>query len=215
MKAEFQLNQASLQDFQECRRRFYLRHVLKINWPGHQTDQMEQQQLRIQQGIAFHRLVHQHIIGLPEDRLSAIASETGLDRWWQSYLQHPIPDLHDKVHAETSLSAPVADHRLVAKYDLVIVGPEVQVVDWKTSKRRSEAWLKSRMQTRIYQYLMVLAGGDLNGSIEPEQLVMIYWFADDPRDPVQLSYSKSQFEQDGQDLLELIEEIQSLEELDF
>ena len=215
MNAELQLSQASLQDYLDCRRRFYLRHVLQLAWPGHQTDHAEQQQVRAQRGVAFHRLLHQHLIGLPEERLAAIASEAGLYNWWRSYRQYPVPGLQSENHAEISLSAPLSAHRLVAKYDLVSIGPQVIIVDWKTSKRRDESWLRARMQTRVYLYLMVLAGPDLHGGVEPDQVEMVYWFADDPQDPVRLSYDQQQFEQDDRDLRAVVEQIDSLTEDEF
>ena len=210
MNHALQLSQASLQDYLDCRRRFYLKHILKLNWPGHQTDQAEQQQARAQRGVAFHRLLHQHFIGLPEERLAAIALEAKLDNWWRSYKQSPVPGLHADNFAEISLSAPLSGHRLVAKYDLVSVGRRVLIVDWKTSKRRDESWLKARMQTRVYLYLMVLAGHDLHGGVEPDQVEMVYWFADDPQDPVRLAYDQQQFDQDDRDLRAAVTEIDSL-----
>lgn len=215
MNTELQLSQASLQDYLDCRRRFYLRHVLRLDWPGHQTDHAEQQQIRAQRGVTFHRLLHQYLIGLPEERLAAIASEAGLDNWWRSYRQYPVAGLQSKNFAEISLSAPLSAHRLVAKYDLVSIGSQVMIVDWKTSKRKDETWLKARMQTRVYRYLMVLAGHDLHGGVEPDRVEMVYWFADDAQDPVRLSYDQPQFEQDGRDLRTVVEEIDSLTEDEF
>jgi RecB family exonuclease len=215
MNVDLQLSQASLQDYMDCRRRFYLRYILKLEWPGHQTDRAEQLQIRAQRGVAFHRLVHQHVVGISEDRLTAIAAGAGLDAWWNSYLQHPVSGLQGKNYAEISLSAPVSHHRLVAKYDLVSIGSRVMIVDWKTSKRRDETWLRSRMQTRVYQYLMVRAGKILHGGIDPGKVEMVYWFADDPQAPARLAYDNQQFEQDDQDLHALVAEIESQAEDEF
>ena len=66
------------------------------------------------------------------------------------------------------------------------------------------------MQTRVYLYLMVLAGHDLHGGVEPDQVEMVYWFADDPRDPVRLSYDQQQFDQDERNLRAVVEEIDAL-----
>ncbi len=119
-----------------------------------------------------------------------------------------------------SLSAPVGAHRLLAKYDLVAVEPgrRAVIVDWKTSQRRpSSAWLASRLQTRVYRYLLVRAGAHLNASTEPgrsggvpiaaDQIEMIYWFAAFPDQPERLRYDRTQHEADGRYLGSLIAEI--------
>jgi CRISPR/Cas system-associated exonuclease Cas4 (RecB family) len=80
----------------------------------------------------------------------------------------------------------------VAKYDLVAVGGEERapdraiIVDWKTnSKRPSRQWLAERWQTRVYPYLLVRAGAELNDGepFRPDQVEMIYWFANAPARP--------------------------------
>ena len=208
-----QLSQASLQDYLDCRRRFYLRHVLKLDWPAHQTDRAEEQRRRARKGIAFHRLMHQNAIGLPESRLTAVAADAGIEKWWHSFREHPIEKKDAQLHTEISLSAPLGDHRLLAKYDLVSVGASVTIVDWKTSKRRDEEWLAARMQTKVYRYLMVVAGADLHGGVEPSQIEMIYWFAGNPARPVSLPYDRSQFEADERELRGIVAEIDFLTEI--
>ena len=210
MTEKLQLSQASLQDYLECKRRFYLKHVLKLDWPAHQTNRSDQQQLRAQKGVAFHRLMHQQVLNLPEDRLAATAESAGLGDWWTNYQQHPIQSLGGQQHAEVTLTAPLEGHRLLAKYDLVSLGPPLSIVDWKTSKRRDETWLRARMQTVVYRYLMVVAGGDLHGGVQPEEIEMIYWFADDPAAPIHLRYGQRQFADDERELRKTIAEIASL-----
>ena len=59
----------------------------------------------------------------------------------------------------------MAGRRLAAKYDLVVVeeGRRAVILDWKTAGRRpQDATVEGRLQTRVYPYLLALAGGVLN-----------------------------------------------------
>jgi hypothetical protein len=66
-----------------------------------------------------------------------------------------------------------------------------------------------RLQTRVYPYLLVRAGAALNGgtAFQPGQVEMIYWFTEPDQPPERLLYSAEQFAEDGQYLLDLIQQI--------
>jgi hypothetical protein len=51
--------------------------------------------------------------------------------------------------------------------------------------------------------------------LQPEQVSMVYWFANFPSDPERFAYDTAQYEADGVYLTSLIEEIKHLEEGDF
>src|SRR4030095_211067 len=88
--------------------------------------------------------------------------------------------------AEATLSAPLGNFRLLAKYDLIAIGNgNATIYDWKTYRKRPRnEWLSARMQTRVYRALLVHAGAHLNHGkpFAPEQIEMIYWFSDFPED---------------------------------
>ena len=103
-------------------------------------------------------------------------------------------------------------HRLLAKYDLVAIEPgrRAVIVDWKTSARRpTGAWLAARLQTRVYRYVLVRAGSQLNGgaALQPEQIEMVYWFAAFPDQPERLPYNRTQHEADGRYLASLMADL--------
>jgi hypothetical protein len=209
---DFQFSQASLQDYVDCPRRFQLRYVLRVAWPALEAEPALENERHLRQGAAFHRLVHQHALGLPLERLSSTVIDEDLRRWWRNYLTGLPADLPPSRHPEIVLSAPLGGQRLVAKLDLVAVDPgqRAVIVDWKTSRRRPpRRWLAERLQTKVYPYLLVRAGGHLNGGqpFEPGQVEMIYWFADFPADPARFAYDAVQYETDGTYLASLIEEI--------
>ena len=217
LPTDLQFSQASLQDYVDCPRRFQLRYLLRLAWPAVEAEPALESERYLQQGAAFHRLIHQHTLGISPDRLSGTLTDEDLCRWWHNYLQSGPAGLPASCYPEIVLSAPVYGHRsnyrLVAKYDLFAVdaGRRAAIVDWKTShKRPQRKWLAARLQTRVYLYLLVRAGSHLNAGLplEPEQVEMIYWFANFPQAPEHFAYDTAQYEADEVYLTLLIEEIE-------
>ena len=89
---DFIFNQANLQDYVECRRRFQLRHLLELAWPAPVAEPAEEYEAHVRDGEAFHRLIQQHQLGLPVERLTAQAEveaeneASHLAEWWRNYL---------------------------------------------------------------------------------------------------------------------------------
>ena len=229
---DFIFNQASLQDAVECRRRFQLRYLLELAWPAPVAEPADEHEAHIRSGEAFHRLIHQHQVGLPAERLTAqaeVESEAevkveaevevkaevagNLAEWWRNYLDRPPENLPTVRYPEITLSVPMGGtHRLLAKYDLVAIEPgrRAVIVDWKTSARRpTGAWLAARLQTRVYRYVLVRAGSQLNrgAALQPEQIEMVYWFAAFPDQPERLPYNRTQHEADGRYLTSLMADL--------
>ena len=124
------------------------------------------------------------------------------------------------VRSEFGLSVPIGGYRLTARYDRVGAEPggRIVVVDWKTgTKLPSRSWMEQRMQTRVYPYVTTLAGSDLNGGTapEPEQVEMVYWYANFPHQPLRFGYDRDRFESDGAYLNRLVEEIAARGEGDW
>ena len=221
---DFQFSQASLQDYVDCPRRFQLRYLLRVDWPAIEAEPALESERHLQQGNAFHRLVHQHLLGIPKERLSGAVADEDLRHWWYNYLTLPPADLPATRYPEVVLSAPLGGYRLVAKYDLVAVdaGQRIKIVDWKTYRKRPRhKWLVDRLQTRVYPYLLVQAGAHLNADRppQPEQVEMIYWYAKFPETPERFPYDAAQYGADGVYLASLVEEIEGeverLGEADF
>jgi CRISPR/Cas system-associated exonuclease Cas4 (RecB family) len=228
--ADLQFSQASLQDFVDCPRRFHLRYVLKVAWPAVAAEPVEEYEHHQQLGLTFHRMVQQHLVGIPEARLTHLANDPDLERWWRNYCVYRPAELlsgdtaADTVnrYPEVTLTAALTERRLLAKYDLIVVQPGLQatgsraiIFDWKTSPKRTKPLtLKARLQTRVYRYLLARAGAHLNAGqpFDPSQIEMIYWFAEHPEAPVRLPYDTAQYHADERYLTELIEQITTLED---
>lgn len=220
LPAGFQFTQSSLQDYVECARRFELRYLQRLKWPAVDSEPVIEREQHMRLGQDFHHLVHQHVIGLPEAALSAIAVEEPLRTWWAAYLRHGLKDLPPERYPEIALSTPIGAYRLLAKADLIAVEPGARavIVDWKTGERKPRRdRLAARMQTVVYRYVLAVAAHYLNQSapFRPDQIEMVYWFTSDPADPERLAYDETQFEADAALLKALIAEIEARDEFEL
>ena len=212
----FAFHQANLQDFSDCRRRFYLRYVRQLAWPAAESEPIEENELWMRQGETFHRLVHQYWLGVPPERLTGLAAQEPLASWWQSFLLHAAQraDLNlpgARRLPEYVLSAPWEGLRLLAKFDLLVVGPDgrLDIFDWKTARRRPRrSDLQRRLQTRVYP--LVLALSERGQSSDPTNIRMTYWFTGFPEQPETFEYSAAQYQADLTDLRSLTGGIQRL-----
>jgi hypothetical protein len=235
LQTTFQFSATSLQDYVDCHRRFQLRYLLQVAWPAPEVEPLDERERRGALARDFHQLVHQHLLGLPAELLSASVHDPNLERWWRAYLAD-APKLNaGSVMAEVGLSTVLAGHRLMAQYDAIFFraqpssseagmrGRELQsqpsllIVDWKTYRRRpSRSWLAKRLQTRVYPLVLVQAGSPLfydfssTGEatmVTPENVEMRYWLAEYPQDPESFPYNTHAYQSDLDYLTALIAEI--------
>lgn len=210
------LSQSSLQDYVDCSLRFKLRYLERLSYPAMESEPALENEKHQQEGEYFHRLLQQYLIGIPSEQIARLANTPNLQRWWGHFLADPVlQGFRDNasLFPEVNLSAPMGKHRLLAKYDLIVVRDgKATIYDWKTYRKRPRnEWLSARMQTRVYRALLVQAGAHLNNGqpFAPEQIEMIYWFADFPGDPARFEYTSAQYQRDWDVLVKLSEEIDS------
>jgi RecB family exonuclease len=219
LPAGFRFSQSSLQDYTDCPRRFQLRYLERLDYPAMQAEPALENERQQWEGAYFHRLVQQYILGVPADKLERLVNTPNLQAWWDAFLVFSRNNLEQLAVRlpEASLSAPLEDFRLLAKYDLLTVTPDGRAIiyDWKTSRRRPRnEWLAARMQTRVYRALLVQAGAHLNGGrpFIPDQIEMVYWLANAPQEPARFPYASAQFKRDWDVLQKLIQEIACAQE---
>lgn len=226
LPSDFIFSQASLQDFLTCPRRFYLRYVRRLAWPSAGSGEAFEWEWRLMLAQDFHHLAHQKALGIADELLEPLVQKRSAELfdWWAQFTQYWQAEqqstLRGKRYAELTLTAPLGKVRLMAKYDLLVAHPDGRwsIFDWKTSQQRpAPNALRSLVQARLYPYVLVRAGTTLNAgqAIEPEQITMIYWFANAPSDPETIAYSQAQFQADEDFLLRLTEEILGRQEADF
>ncbi|GAB4483158.1 MAG: PD-(D/E)XK nuclease family protein [Anaerolineales bacterium] len=226
LPSEFTFSQASLQDFLACPRRFYLRYVRRLAWPSAGGGKVFEWEWRLKLAQDFHHLAHQRALGIAAELLDPLVQHHSAEliEWWSALCQFWEAEqegiLLGRRFAELMLTAPLGKTRLLAKYDLLVAHPDGRwtIIDWKTTQRRPAAdALRSLVQTRVYPYLLVRAGASLNEGhpIEPDQVTMIYWFANAPANPELIPYATQQFQADEDFLSHITEEILARKDEDF
>jgi hypothetical protein len=214
----FQFSQGSLQAYGDCPRLFQLRYIERLAWPAPEVEPALENERYMQLGSDFHRLVQQFLLGIPTERLANIAGQDErLAHWWQNF-QDDGPNLSDYTHYnEVALSGVIGEQRIVAKYDLLAVERtgdrglgRVIIYDWKTSRKLPKReWQEQKLQTRVYPFLLVKAGAQLNSGlpIAPEQIEMVYWFSNFPTAPMKFKYDQEKFAADEAFISGLVAEI--------
>jgi CRISPR/Cas system-associated exonuclease Cas4 (RecB family) len=210
------LSQSSLQDYVDCARRFQLRYIERLSYPAIESEPALENEKHLQEGEYFHRLAQQYLIGIPAEQVAKLANTPNLQRWWENFLANPDLRVFEKLgglYPEATLSAPLGNFRLLAKYDLIAIqNDKATIYDWKTYRKRPRnEFLKARMQTRVYSALLVHAGAHLHNDqpFLPEHIEMVYWFSDFPDEPARFAYTSAQYKRDWDLLLKLSDEIKS------
>jgi hypothetical protein len=206
----FQFSQNNLQDYVDCARRFQLRYAIGQAWPAVESEPVEEHERFVEQGSHFHLLVERHLSGIPAERLTP--ADTLLKEWWENYLRFPPPNLPEGLRLpEIQLSTPIANQRLLARFDLLAIDPGRQavIVDWKTTRHKPKrAALAARLQTRVYPFVLAEAGAALfGGALSPEQISLVYWFAEAPDEPEVFDYTAALHAENRDYLTRLIQEI--------
>jgi hypothetical protein len=218
----FIFSQSSLQDYVDCQRRFQLRHILHQAWPAVEAEPYLENERLINLGSRFHKIIHQHLIGVPEEQISQSVSVDGvLLSYWNNYLQairdgtlDILADSDNQRFEEITLTITVKEFRLIAKYDLLVIRPDGRwsIFDWKTSQKHPRRqWLADRLQTHVYPFVLAGSGSRVfpEKSLEPGQIEMVYWFANQPGQPEHFQYNQANFKEDARTLTNLISTIDS------
>ena len=207
---DFTFSQSALQDYVDCPRRFELRYLRELHWPALETRQAREHEANMLRGQEFHHLLHQHAMGVPAPAIEATIEDETLRGWWRNYLRWQEAHLPARRHAELTLTIPIAETLLTAKYDVVARMPDESflIIDWKTGRPQSRATLADRLQTIVYPYVLSLAGDWLNDGrpIPPERIRMLYWFAAEEQ-TVEFQYSVEKQRLDEARLTSMIGEI--------
>jgi hypothetical protein len=194
--------------------------MLHQAWPAVEAEPYLENERLIDLGKKFHKIVYQHLIGVPEAQIvPTISGDEVLQLCFNNYL-HAIQDgvldfIMDKAsqrYEEITLAVTVKEFRLIAKYDLLVVRPDGRwtIVDWKTSQKPPRrTWLADRLQTHVYPFVLTTASSALTGGQlpDPAQIEMMYWFARQPDQPRRFQYNQSSYQEGGRFLGNLISTI--------
>jgi CRISPR/Cas system-associated exonuclease Cas4 (RecB family) len=206
-------DQSKLQDFTDCPRRFQLRHVMQQRWPAPPAEPLQDAERADRLGRLFHLIMERHWLGLPVNRDHL---EPALQPWWDAFMAHPPRDLPGDIRRpEVHTSALLHDQRVVGMFDLLAYEPggKAVIVDWKTTQRQpNREWLDRRMQTVIYPLLLVESSVRLlDYQIAPEDVRLIYWFANSPAEVEVFHYSTTRYESDKRTLKLVLDRLFALD----
>jgi len=211
----FAFSQSNLRDYLECRRRFQWRHLERRPWPALRTPEAAAWEEAIARGRQFHLLLHQAAIGLDvSDQVTDAPPD--VRRWWEAWIAHPLRDLPAaRIFSELTVSVPVGDFALVARFDRLLLADDgrAMIVDWKTDTRvPAPSALAVHVQTIIYRYVLVEGAPQVSGGqpIEPGDVTLTYWYAEQPAEPIRLAYSDGQHRQARAQIRGWIQEIAGL-----
>lgn len=217
---DFIFSQSSLQDYEDCARRFELRYIKNLRYPALATENALAYEERKRRGARFHKMVQQYLLDVPEDLLEkSLGKDDELAGWWRTFMDGGLAGLPPGRYAEITLQTHLKDYRLIAKYDLLAIEPGAQamIIDWKTSSYvpppGKERILESDWQTTVYRYVLARAGAHLyGGEIPPENIRMTYWYAARDGQRIDFDYSERQMQVDEKKLLRLIGDIETTRE---
>lgn len=217
MRDDFVFSQASLQDFVDCKRRFFYRYIERLSWPAIEAEPILENERRMIRGSHFHRLIHQYYLGVSEESLEKAADAAQVTRWWENFIAHHPVENGREVFPEKKIAVVLGDFRVVAKFDLIAKGEDgvVRIFDWKSSRNRpKKEFVAERMQTRVYPLVISKVVNKLfpGQGFRSDHVEMVYWYAGYPDAPEVFRYSEEQRAIDEKYILEKITEINSLNE---
>lgn len=213
MTAEL-FTQSRLQDYVDCPYRYWLRYVEHIESPSFQAQPVQEYEKAIERGTIFHRLVHQSLLGVPEEMIARHIDDERVRQWWTRFLHEGLRDLPLRRLPEITLIARLGDVPVAAKLDLLALEPgRIVIVDWKTMRKPAFDRLEARMQTKVYRWVVSQAAAELlKCPVQPEEIKMRYWFAGDPTPEIEFSYSHEEMIADEHEIYGLIQKIKQDEE---
>lgn len=191
-------SQASISSWLSCPLKFKYRYVDGLYWPLAAGTEVSQ---HIELGRRFHLLAQYYYSG----RTDIPRTDAQLEQWLERLREFLPFSPGQRFLPEYELRSARDELRLLAKYDLLVVGEEgVTIYDWKTDGKVPGKALAASPQTRLYLYLLSLTDyfvNSLNG------MRMVYWNPRFPHQPLTVSYSPEQQQADGRWLQEIIAQI--------
>lgn len=207
---DFVFSQSALEAYRDCPRRFQLRFLNQLQWPGLETEDALEHEAQMERGEEFHKLLHMHALGVSSMAIEGTIRDVEIRSWWEKYLGWQKENLPGPRWAEINLTMPIGQSLLTAKYDVIAkrANGGFLIVDWKSGRVEAKSRLARRLQTSVYPLVLARAGESLNNGvpIPPEQIQMIYWFAQ-TGETVEFDTSSEQIAETETRLIATVDEI--------
>lgn len=193
----FYFSPSALGAYRDCALRFRYRYLDGLRWSRDWSSSGEEREI-IERGRLFHLLAQRYFAGLEPTVPAGHRWAADLGQWLTRLKAYCPRREGTAYYPELELRLTQNGMRLLGKYDLLAVAPDgtATIYDWKTERRMPAArYLKQTMQTLVYRYLLVAAGGRYSpqGAFAPEQVRMVYWNPAFPREPQIFAYDAAQY----------------------
>lgn len=205
----------------ECPRRFELRYLLQRIWPAIHSEPVLELEEHINNGKVFHLMAQQYFSGINPDVILLQLENVKISNWWKAFLTFAESYNNLPQQSEVSFSSKINNKRFVGVIDLLVYSPgeKFTIIDWKTNQiKPTRKNLEQHIQTRLYPLLLTSGGkqwNNNNNNIQPDQIEMIYWFANYPDEPQSFLYSEQQYQTDLNFIQDLINQIESTKSGEF
>jgi hypothetical protein len=195
----FRYTQNNLNDFQDCHHRFYQRHLAQQPWPA--TDATDTEALaherRLRAGVVLHRWIERYFLGAVDAATDGPEGDEDLCALWSRFCSTDFSFLPAQRTPELALSCALGARRLYARFDLLAIEPgRAVIVDWKAARNVAHEDWASRLQTRVYLFVLAEAGDPYHDGVplHPAQCEMRYWLGNAEQPWVIVPYSREQHE---------------------
>lgn len=197
--AKLWFSQASISAWLNCSLKFKYRYIDGLYWPMPTGGAVGE---HIEMGRKFHLLAQQYY---SDSQVDLPPGNDELQKWLTQLKKYlPKNDKH-RFLPEYELRANHGSLRLLAKYDLLVASESgITIYDWKTEDKPPRPALASSVQTRLYLYLLSLTDYFVTN---PQDMRMVYWNPRYPKEPLLITYSQQQKEQDGIWISKQVEDI--------
>lgn len=210
---KFDYSQNKLHDYLECPRRYELRYLLQRIWPAVHSEPVLALEEQMNNGKIFHLMAQQFFSGINPNEIQLQVESEKILTWWNAFL--PFAEAYKQLSCqpEVYISSKINQTSFVGVFDLLVYTPngKITIVDWKTNQikppRRN---LEQHVQTRLYPLLLTSGGKQWNNGheVQPDQIEMIYWFANFPDEPESFPYSEQSYQSDLFFILDLVDRIE-------
>jgi len=193
----------TLQDFIDCKRKFKLKYIDHLSWPAPLSQLNTKYSEAITRGRKFHQLIQQHFIGIPDYELFNSIQDHTVRQWLKNALSFEISsEKQTKKMVEYHVSYINKGVLLTGVIDLLLISPDsgMKIIDWKTglSKPNLDRY-KSRIQTRLYPYLLLQSpafSANRFEGLKTQEITFNYWFTNFPEHSLSFTYDRQNFNQD-------------------
>lgn len=207
-------SQHKLHDYLECQCRYELKYIQQIVWPAVLSEPVLELEEQMKNGELFHLMAQQYFLGIDQEIILQQDVNGKMKDWWGAFVDFADYYKSFRNQSEVLISTKINSFRFIGIFDVLISipGEKFIILDWKTNRTKpTRKYLSNHIQTRLYPLLLTSSGEPWNKGkkIFPDQIEMIYWFANDPDHPESFLYSEKQYQEDLTFMVDLVHRIEN------